>query len=314
MNFLPGFFACALAAIRFPAPQQPSFYDQPSFIVAGVTDGAAQGGHGSDTVLRSSEQLAKATALLGNIDRRANVEIARAYQQAAEKDPSEHNLFDWGAELLSHGAAVQAAEIFTRGVRAFPRSTRMLLGLAAAQYWSGSYEKAAENFFAATDVNPSDPQPYLVLARVRTDVITESDGYRERMARFARLAPNNARANFYYAVCLQEHEPGKAEILLKRALELDPTLADAHVQLGIIYTSQKNFESAIAAFQEAIAINPKLEEPHYRLAQAYTRIGEKEKAREQFAIHDRLLKQSAAEVEQERRQAQQFVIELRAPR
>jgi len=316
MNFLPGFFACVLAAIRFPAPQQLGFYDQPSFIVAGVTDGAAQGGHGSDAVLRSSEQLAKATASLGSTGGTSAdlSETARAYQQTAEKDPSERNLFDWGAELLSHGAPVPAAEVFTRGVRLFPRSTRMLLGLAVAQYANGSYESARSNFFAASDVNPRDPQPYLFLSRVRTDVITESDGYRERMARFAQLAPDNARANFYYAVCLQERDPKKSETLLKRALELDPALAGAHLQLGIIYASQKDFDRAIASFQKAIAIDPKLEEAHYRLAQAYTRTGEKGKAKAEFAIHDRLRKESAAEVEQERKRVQQFVIELRAPR
>ena len=40
------------------------FYDEPNFIVAGVTDPSARGGHGSDMVLRSSESLAKSTAAL----------------------------------------------------------------------------------------------------------------------------------------------------------------------------------------------------------------------------------------------------------
>jgi Tfp pilus assembly protein PilF len=102
--------------------------------------------------------------------------------------------------------------------------------------------------------------------------------------------------------------------LLERALQLDPKLADAHLQLAIIYSARNNFEPAIAAFQKAIAIDPKLEEAHYRLAQTYTRIGEKQKAQKEFEIHDHLLKESAAQVEQERRQVQQFVIELRAPR
>lgn len=297
------------------APQKPEFYDQPTFIVAGVTDGANQGGHGSDAVLRSSEALAKAAASLGTVNDRPEdpLQAARAYQRAAEQDPTEPNLFDWGAELLAHRAHVPAIEVFTRGARLFPRSTRMLLGLAVAQYANGSYEQASRSFFAAADLNPRDPKPYLFLAKVQSSTITESDAYLERMARFAKLAPDNAWANFYYAVSLRERDGVKAVTLLERALQLDPKLADAHVQLGIIYSERKNFEPAIAAFQKAIAIEPKLEEAHYRLAQAYARTGDKGKAQKEFEIHDRLLKESAAQVEQERRQVQQFVIELRGP-
>jgi Tfp pilus assembly protein PilF len=41
-----------------------SFTDSPSFSIAGVTDWTAVGGHGSDAVLRTSEDLAKETARL----------------------------------------------------------------------------------------------------------------------------------------------------------------------------------------------------------------------------------------------------------
>jgi tetratricopeptide (TPR) repeat protein len=317
MNFLPGFFACAVAAflLRAPHPDKPEFYDQPAFIVAGVTDGANQGGHGSDTILRSSEALAKATASLGSVNDHPEDPLlaARAYQRAAEKDPSERNLFDWGAELLAHRAHAPAIEVFTRGARLFPRSTRILLGLAVAQYANGSYAQASRSFFAAADLNPADPQPYLFLAKAQSSVITASDGYLERMARFAKVAPDNAWANFYYAVSLRDRDGAKAVMLLERTLQLDPKLADAQVQLGIIYSTRKNFGPAIAAFQKAIAIDPKLEEAHYRLAQAYARTGEKQKAQKEFEIHDHLLKESTAQVEQERRQVQQFVIELRGP-
>jgi hypothetical protein len=37
------------------------FFDEPKFVVAGVTAGGYQGAHGSDVVLRSAETLAKAT-------------------------------------------------------------------------------------------------------------------------------------------------------------------------------------------------------------------------------------------------------------
>jgi tetratricopeptide (TPR) repeat protein len=176
--------AFALAAALFgqdqTAPAPPQYFDEPNFIVAGVADPAQRGGHGSDPVLRSAESLAKSTAALRTGTSVADaaekqgkaLEAAREYQRAAELDPNETNLFDWGTELLTHRAADQAVEVFTTGHRLFPRSIRMLLGLAVALYSRGSYDQAAQRFFEAADLNPSDPAPYLFLgnqmARLRT--------------------------------------------------------------------------------------------------------------------------------------------------
>ena len=42
----------------------PQFYDEPQFTVAGVADATNLGGHGSDTVVRTKESLAKDTVSL----------------------------------------------------------------------------------------------------------------------------------------------------------------------------------------------------------------------------------------------------------
>src|SRR5580700_2417831 len=135
-----------------------AYSDEPSFIVAGVTDPISRGGHGSDTVLRSAEELAKATASLSGeppslVAEKDALQAVRRYQRAAELDPSEPNLFNWGTELLVHKAAEPAAEVFAKGHRLFPHSLRLLLGLAAAWYAHGDYTQAAEHFFAACDLN-----------------------------------------------------------------------------------------------------------------------------------------------------------------
>jgi len=44
--------------------QAMEFADKPTFIVAGVTDWTAVGGHGSDSTLRTSEYLARETLTL----------------------------------------------------------------------------------------------------------------------------------------------------------------------------------------------------------------------------------------------------------
>jgi tetratricopeptide (TPR) repeat protein len=322
------------------AAKQPQFFDEPQFTVAGVTDYTYRGGHGSGSVLRSTEALTKATAslsraspngnaaephhVLGEMNERSGhpLEAVKEFQRAAELNPSEPNLFDWGAELLVHHASQAAAEVFSKGTRLFPQSARMLLGLGAAWYGTGSYEQAAQCFFKAADLDPSDPNAYLFLGKVQSREITQSAGYEERMGRFAKLQPGNALANYYYAVSIWNRSRGpedfdackKARSLLERAVALDQHLGPAYLQLGIIYAAQRKYPDAIRVYRKAIDMSPELEEAHYRLSEAYRLTGDRVNANQELAVYNKLSKQSAAKVERERRAIQQFVVHLRSQR
>jgi tetratricopeptide (TPR) repeat protein len=312
--------------LALDSPAKPQFFDEPTFIVAGVTDPSQRGGHGSDPVFRSAEALAKETASLRTgtsvaeaSEKQGNaLEAAREYQRAAEREPNESNLFDWGAELLTHRAADQAVEVFTNGHRLFPRSTRTLLGLAVALYSRGSYDQAAQRFFEAADLNPNDPAPYLFLGKISSGEITESDGFRGRLERFARLQPENAWANYYYAASLWKHRdpkdtamPARVQPLLEEAVRLDPQLGAAFLQLGIVFADQGKFPKAISAYQSAIDASPPVEEAHYRLAQVYRRTGEPAKAQKEIELYQQLSQQSAETLERERAEIQQFVFALK---
>jgi len=310
-----GFLIVAALCLRAqtPGPQSPpAYFDEPNFIVAGVADPSAHGGHGSDPVFRSAQSLAKATAGLrtGPVSDGNALEAARELQRAAEADPSEANLFNWGAEILTHRAADQAVEVFSKGHRLFPRSTRTLLGLAVALYSRGSYDPAAQAFFDAADLDPADPAPYLFLGKVSSAAITGAPGYATRMERFAKLHPENAWANYYYAATLARTTPRKRE-LLEKAVRLDPMLADAFVMLGTLYADEENLPKAVDAFRSAIQANPQLEEAHYRLAMAYRKTGEANKARQELELYQQLQKQAAEAQERERSEIQQFVFGLK---
>jgi tetratricopeptide (TPR) repeat protein len=286
----------------------PPFFDPPSFIVAGVTDSASRGGHGSDPILHSTESLAKAAAALGTAANQPDaqqdpLDAIRAAQTAAEKEPTESRLFDWGAELLTHRAAEQAADVFSRGKALFPKSTRMTLGLAVAYYSQASYADAQRCFFEAADLDANDPTPYLFLGQARNSPIGQSPGFIERMERFARLHPENAQANYYYALLV----PEKAEALLTKAVRLDLQFADAWLQLGVLFADRGDLAQAIAAWKQAGA----KAEAHYRLARAYRQTGDPAKAKTELELYERLTKQSAEDEERERARIQQFVFTLK---
>ena len=323
--------------LQLRAAAQPEFFDEPQFTVAGLTDNTYRGGHGSDNVLRSAEALAKETASLGKKSPNANTNephhargemeensghplaAVQEFQRAAELNPSEPNLFDWGTELLIHRAPRPAAEVFTKGVRLFPQSVRMRLGLATAWYASSSYEQAARCFFEATDLDPVSPSPYLLLSKVQTREITQSAEYEERLARFARLQPGNALANYYYAVSIWNRRSGpndfealrRARSTLERAVELDPHLGLAYLQLGVIYGAERKYPDAIRAYTNAINAAPELDEAHYRLSEAYRLSGDRINAERELAVYKHQSEKSAEQVERERKEIQQFVVDLR---
>ncbi|HEX3544327.1 MAG TPA: tetratricopeptide repeat protein [Candidatus Acidoferrum sp.] len=321
-----------------------NFSEEIHFNVAGVSDPSDLGGHGSDTVLRAKETLAKDTASLtreaaaqpSNNPRGAKdladthlrlaeahesegrpLDAVREYQQAAEMEPNEAHIFAWGADLLLHRAFEPAIEVFTKGHRLYPDSVRMLLGLSVATYDQGAMEQGKKLLLEACDLNPGDPSPYLFLGKLQDAEKIEPRGWTERFKRFASIHPTNALAHYYYAVALRKQEAGREngaliESELKRAIEIEPQLGSAYLELGILYSQRKDNQGAISAFQKAIEITPLPAEAHYRLGQVYGRMGETEKASKEIALFKEISEQKNSEAERERHKIQQFVYTLRS--
>lgn len=268
----------------------------------------------------NAKQKADAHHLLGEIDEKLgdSLQAVMEFQRAAELDPSEANLFDWGSELLLHRAAEPAVEVFTRGNQLFPHSVRMLTALAASFYVLGSPEKAAQRLCEASDLNPEDPNPYLFMGKMQATEAMPPEAIAERLERFAKLQPENALANYYYAVSLWKARTSAAdnrtlaqtESLLAKSVRIDPKLGEAYLLLGLVYAEQKETAKSISAYQQAIASTPDLGEAHYRLAQAYRQAGEPEKAQAELQLYEKISKENTEEAESERRQTQQFVYQL----
>ncbi len=284
------------------------------------------------TGVRLRPQDAESHHLLGKADEKLNnsLEAVREYQRAAEIDSSEANLFDWGTELLSHLALEPSTEVFVKGNHLFPKSDRMLIALGIAWYSRGFYSRAAQSLVSACDLNVADPEPYFFLGKLQELQKSPLPGASERLARFARLHPENALALYYQAIA-RSREPDKSnlgnrgdnassekrntiESLLQQAVKLEPNFARAHLQLGIMFSERRDTAQAISEYKNVIeggsADVDSMREAHYRLAQAYSRMGEKAQADREFELHRQLTKKNEAESERQRRNLQQFVISL----
>ncbi|HEX7895978.1 MAG TPA: tetratricopeptide repeat protein [Terriglobales bacterium] len=290
-----------------------------SYALAQAYEGAGQ--HDKARALAQSLVAARDSAelhhLLGDIEEQLDHPLVaeQEYERAVQLEPSEDNYFAWGGELLMHRAVQPAIEVFSKGVQAFPRSERMLAGLGAALYASGAYKEAAQRVCEASDLSPSAAEPYLFLGRMEQFAPDPLPCVVPELARFLRDQPENAFANYYYAVALWKTQGSngaeEVEKLLQKAIQVDPRFAEAYLQLGIVQTESGDSEHAMASFQRSIAANPGLPDPHFRLAQAYKRAGDDPSAAREFQTFQRLKQSDAQAVEQQRRAIRQFVVVLK---
>ena len=240
--------------------------------------------------------------LLGDIEERGGnlVGAAEEYQRAAHMDATEENLFDWGNNLLQLRAFEPATQVFTTGIERYPKSARLHVGLGSVKYAQGQYEDALKSFCQAADLAPSDPRPYQFLGEMYGVVPDRSGEVTERMARFVKLQPRNALAHFYYAMSLwkgdrtaaQPANVQRVEASLKRAVALDPKLAKAYFELGVLLSDQERYSEAIQELRAAARLEPGLAQAHYRLAQAYQRTGQKALAAKELETFQRLKSES----------------------
>jgi tetratricopeptide (TPR) repeat protein len=256
-------------------------------------------------------------SLLGQVEEKDGKFLAAAneYQTAAHLDPSEDNLFDWGGELLIHRTYDPAIEVFRQGIQRYPNSSRLRIGLGMAMYSRGNYEESIKSLLAAADLDPADPRCYLFLSKSYLSSPNQADEVIQRFRRYAELKPDNALAQYYYAVSLWKGKRLEqtsvdlhtVESLLQKSIALDPTLADAHLQLGILYADQHELAKSLLEYQRALELNPNSPDVHYRIGQYYVRAGQKDRAQQEFAIYQQLQTQHMAAVDKERAEVQQFV-------
>jgi tetratricopeptide (TPR) repeat protein len=60
------------------------------------------------------------------------------------------------------------------------------------------------------------------------------------------------------------------------------------MQLGVLYSRRGDYPGAAAEFQQTVKLNPALADAHYRLAQALTRMGQRNQAAQELELFRKL--------------------------
>lgn len=150
-------------ATEKPGEQTPEFFDEPQFTVAGVTQATNSGGHGSDTVLRTTEALAKATVSLskesaGSSSAATSAATESSLRDAVARQPENFEANrQLGKLLTDNGKAAEAVPYLERAAQLNPGDPELRHLLADVEEKLGNPLQAVREYQRAAELEPSEP-------------------------------------------------------------------------------------------------------------------------------------------------------------
>ena len=229
-------------------------------------------------------------SLLGKANTAAGDYRAAAidFQKAAELDPTEANIFDFGTSLfrLDHGSAIT---ILRYGLQKYPQSIRLRVALGTVLYADGNSLEGARMLCDAEDLDPSDPHPVEVLADTEIVPPELSARLTAQFAALQRRYPNDGIILFDYTMVRSGRWSEQRGALptdfadsLRRALRLSPNLHQAYFQLSQVAAEHEDFAEQIRLLKKAISLAPNRANYHYQLAFAYKNSGDEQNFRKEM--------------------------------
>jgi tetratricopeptide (TPR) repeat protein len=141
---------------------------------------------------------------------------------------------------------------------------------------------AIEQFRAAVKADPKEPNVHFGLGYLLWTQNQFEEAAGEFQAELANI-PDNAQALTFLADSdMQLNRSNEAGPLIEKAIKIDPSLARAHLDMGILDADGGKREDAIRELKIAAKLIPGDASPHWRLARLYQSMGDKTAANLEF--------------------------------
>jgi tetratricopeptide (TPR) repeat protein len=235
------------------------------------------------------------------------------FQNAAKLEPSEPNLRALCLELLKHWSFEEAARVYEYGVGKYPSSARLQTGLGIALYGSAQYEKAALVFSRLLSAAPNQASYARFLGEACAATKAESGEFCQVLLVYARAHPTDVvAARLAAATIVEWHDSTRYDVarqLLERAIAQDPGSADGYFHMGVLDQEQGKWSDSVSMLKHATALRPASSKTHVRLAQAYSRLGQKQAAHSEALLARQFRQSEDIEMETKRKDLRTFILE-----
>lgn len=249
-------------------------------------------------MLRSNPNAWQALMLLGLIrrERSALDEAAALLQRAAQINPSHADIaFHLASVQADLGQFEQSRAGFERLLARQPDSWLLHFRLGLVLEALQAYEEARQHYARAAQLNGNAPEPLInlgnvqralgdrhaaiaafqravqveprsAIAQLNLGLALGEDDKQDKLALEAleaarALAPNDARAQFVYAMHLGKWlRPRAAREAYERALSIQPDYPDALNNLGVLHLEAAQYVEAERCFERCVALDPESKE------------------------------------------------------
>ena len=221
-----------------------------------------------------------------------------AYQEAIRRAPRDPRAYaNLGTALRSLGQLAEATSAYQQALQLQPGQALIHHNLGAVQLAQGDRKAAFSSFNQALQLGSNNIESFLSLARL----YLEDNQVEPAMQLYQQVLDHdlaNATAPLYTQLGIQLdslHHPDEAMAAYRKALQKDPALVAALINLGWHLYLKGNLPEAIIHYRKALALQPN-SQAQFNLGLAYLRQRERELAK--AAYSEGVRKYGAAEAEQ----------------
>ena len=220
------------------------------------------------------------------LNREGRDEEARAqYAEVLKIRPDHYKaLSEMGVILSRQGKYSQAIAYYKEALRIKPDHADTHYNLGRAFFQLGKYESAITAYKEAIRIKPDDADAYVLIGIA----LTREGRYDEAIASHReaiKIKPNlvDAHNNLAITLALQgRHQEAIAHF--NEVLRMKPNLAEVYYNIGLALTEQRKTKEAIDQFSKALRIKPNFGQARFSLVQAYSKIGNRDLALEEYKI------------------------------
>jgi Flp pilus assembly protein TadD len=308
--------AKAARAFRVAVGAQPKDWDlRYNLALALYESGDAQQAMAALTKIPDEAMTDQTQLLAGDVDEKLGDFKAAVlhYQAAAQRNPSDTNLYTLTVELLRHWTWDEAIQIAEYGAKRYPASTHFKAAEGIALYGNSKYPEAVEVFASLLAKDPENALYADLLGRSCSLIAEGASVNCSGLEEFAQRHPENARAAMYAATSIlhrptAEQDTAKVEKLLQQALTADPKLTEAYYQMGVLEQQRSRWKESAVVLEKAVELRPSYPEAHYRLSRAYSHLGMRDDAQKQMALQQQYAQQEKDHINARMQEVMTFLL------
>jgi tetratricopeptide (TPR) repeat protein len=212
-----------------------------------------------------------------------------AFEQAAELQPSNPELFYWlGRSYIQQQQPDKIMELLGRANSTITNSAQAHILLARAYDARDEIDDAKREIDLALKVDPGFHGAHFAMGFIEWSLGDLASAEQE-LQQELRLDPKETLAMYYLAeVLAKQGKTADAERVLTRMGKEVPNTYDYHLELGRSYERKKENSLAAEQYRQAILLNPRQPEAHYKLAIMLRALHKTAQAAEEFQAFSRL--------------------------